>query len=76
MLKFAGAMRFVWNRALALQVERLEKSEKLLSYSDMAALLVEWKIQEETLWLNEIPSQPLQQTGSLSQNHGWNRCGY
>ena len=62
MLKFAGAMRFVWNRALALQLERLEKGEKLLSYSDLAALLVEWKTQAETLWLNEVPSQPLQQT--------------
>lgn len=62
MLKFAGAMRFVWNRALALQIEHLEKDTKLLSYSDLAALLVEWKAQEETLWLHEIPSQPLQQT--------------
>lgn len=62
MMKIAGAMRYVWNRALALQLERLEKGEKLLSYSDLAALLVEWKAAEETLWLNEIPSQPLQQT--------------
>ena len=49
MLKFSGAMRFVWNRALALQITLLEKGKKLLSYGDLAALLVEWKTQEETL---------------------------
>jgi putative transposase len=52
----------VWNFALALQKERLEKKERCQSYYQMAPLLLEWKGQEKTNFLNECPSQTLQQT--------------
>ncbi|HAU7996630.1 TPA: helix-turn-helix domain-containing protein, partial [Escherichia coli] len=47
MRRFAGACRFVFNRALARQ---------------MASWLVEWKNATETQWLKDSPSQPLQQS--------------
>ncbi len=61
MRRFAGACRFVFNRALALQIERHEAGNKSLSYSKMTAWLVKWKKTPETQWLKDAPSQPLQQ---------------
>ena len=58
----AGCRRFVFNKALALQNERKAKGEKLLSYGEMASELVQWKKAEETSFLKEAMSQPLQQT--------------
>jgi len=57
----AGCCRFVWNKALALQKERLDAGLPILKYTEMAALLVEWKTCPETEFLNLPPSQPLQQ---------------
>jgi len=62
MAQFAGCCRFVWNKALALQKERLEAGEYCLSYVQMAALLTEWRNSEETIFLREAPVHPLQQT--------------
>lgn len=62
MRRFAGACRFVFNRALALQIENHEAGNKYLSYAKMTAWLVEWKSDPETQWLKESPSQPLQQS--------------
>src|SRR5215467_10604766 len=56
----AGSNRFVWNKALALQKERLEKKEYTLSYYQLAARLLKWK--EEFGFLSECPSQSFQQT--------------
>ena len=56
----AGSNRFVWNKALALQKERLEKKEYTLSYYKIAPLLLEWK--KEFEFLSDCPSQSLQQT--------------
>ena len=58
----AGCSRLVWNKALALQKERLDKKEYCLSYYKLAALLKEWKDSEELAFLKECPSQSLQQT--------------
>ena len=60
--QFAGCCRFVWNKALALQKERLEAGEYCLSYPDMAAKLLEWKKAPDSSFLKEAPSQALQQT--------------
>ncbi len=57
----AGSRRFVWNRALEIQRARLDKGERILSYADLCTLLVQWKRDPETAWLNDQPSQPLQQ---------------
>ena len=58
----AGCCRFVWNKALALQKERLESREKVLRYVEIAKLLTGWKQEEETVWLAEAQSQTMQQT--------------
>jgi putative transposase len=44
---FCGHCRFVWNKALALQMTRLESKTPLLSYQDLAGLLRLWKQSEE-----------------------------
>lgn len=61
MRRFAGSCRFVYNKALALQQARHEVSEKKLGYAALCKALTEWKAQPQTLWLNETPSQALQQ---------------
>ncbi|MGK0289403.1 MAG: putative transposase, partial [bacterium] len=60
--QFAGCNRFVWNKALALNKENLDKKEKIFSYNKMSSLLTSWKKLEETSFLKETHSQPLQQT--------------
>jgi len=62
MRRFAGACRFVFNRALALQKELFELSGAHASFADLCAVLVDWKQDKETDWLNEAPSQALQQS--------------
>ena len=61
MRRFAGACRFVFNKALALQQERHKAGEKNLGYADLCKTLTDWKAQAQTCWLNETPSQALQQ---------------
>lgn len=60
--RFAGCCRFVWNKALALQKERLDKKQGILFYKSTAKELTSWKYVPETAFLREAPSQPLQQT--------------
>ena len=59
---FAGACRFVFNRALALQNEEHGAGNNYIPYTKMASWLIEWKSDTETQWLKEAPSQPLQQS--------------
>ena len=61
MRRFAGACRFVYNKALALQKERHERGEKKLGYAGLCKLLTEWRNDAETAWLAEAPIHPLQQ---------------
>lgn len=62
MRRFVGSCRFVFNKALAMQKARYEQGEKKLGYAGLCKLLTEWKVQAETIWLTETPSQALQQT--------------
>ena len=62
MRRFAGACRFVFNRALARQNENHEAGNKYIPYGKMASWLVEWKNATETQWLKDSPSQPLLQS--------------
>jgi len=62
MRRFAGACRFVFNRALALQNENHELGKKYIPYTKMTSWLIGWKADHETQWLKEAPSQPLQQS--------------
>ena len=60
MRRFSGSCRFVYNKALALQKENHEASNKFIGYVAMAAKLPVWKREAETAWLKETPSQALQ----------------
>jgi putative transposase len=62
MRRFAGSCRFVFNKALAMQKALYEQGEKKLGYAGLCKSLTEWKMQDETVWLAEAPSQTLQQT--------------
>ena len=59
---FAGACRFVFNRALARQNENHEAGNKYIAYTKMTSWLVEWKNAHETQWIKDSPSPPLQQS--------------
>lgn len=58
--RFAGARRFVFNKALDLQKKTYEAEKKQLSFSQLCKHLVAWK--QEFAWLKEAPSQALQQS--------------
>jgi len=61
MRRFAGACRFVYNEALALQQARYERGEKKLGYAGLCERLTEWRNSAETPWLRDAPTHPLQQ---------------
>jgi len=58
----AGCCRFIWNKALALQKERLNAGEKALRYAELCKQLTTWKREETTAFLVDAPIHPLQQT--------------
>jgi len=61
MRKSAGACRFVFNKALVIQIENYEASNKYISYVSMAKQLTKWRNSPETPWLSEAPYHSLQQ---------------
>lgn len=60
MRQFAGACRFVFNKALAIQIENYEAGNKYISYVSMAKQLTQWRNSVETPWLSETPCHSLQ----------------
>jgi putative transposase len=63
--QFAGSCRFVYNQALALNVEHYEKKQKRLG-----ALLPHWKMEHE--FLCDVPAQALQQAlQNLERTYTW-----
>ncbi|HEY5236612.1 MAG TPA: transposase, partial [Rhabdochlamydiaceae bacterium] len=60
MRQFAGACRFVFNKALAIQIENYEAGNKYISYVSMAKQLTQWRNSLETIWLSDAPCHPLQ----------------
>ena len=60
MRRFAGACRFVYNKALALQKANHEAGGKFIGYVAMAKHLTEWRNGPEMPWLKEAPVHPLQ----------------
>ncbi|WP_347990102.1 transposase [Methylomonas sp. AM2-LC] len=63
MRRFAGACRFVFNKALAWQSEQYAADKTVkFSYTTLANLLPLWKQDPAIQWLKVSPSQPLQQT--------------
>ena len=61
MAQFCGACRYVFNQALALQKARFEQGEKKLSYAGLCRQLTAWRHSDETPWLKDAPTHPLQQ---------------
>ena len=61
MARMAGCARFVWNKALALQKDRLDRKESLLSYVQVAKELTKWRHAEETTFLSEMHVHTQQQ---------------
>jgi putative transposase len=59
--RFCGSARFVWNKSLAMNLERLENKGGMLWYHELAFWLRLWKQSEEYGFLKECPSQVLQQ---------------
>lgn len=59
---FAGACRFVFNKALEIQQERRLNGEPKLGYAALCKLLTQWRASLEMPWLREAPAQPLQQS--------------
>ncbi len=57
MRRIAGSCRYVWNKALALQIANHEAGEKLINHFAMCKWLPAWKKEPETLWLKQTPSQ-------------------
>ena len=60
MRRFAGACRFVFNQALALQKSNHEAGGKLIGDVAMAKHLTAWRNGPETPWLADAPVHPLQ----------------
>jgi len=60
MQRYAGACRFVFNKALALQIENHVAGEKFIGYVVMAKHMTAWRNDGETPWLKEAPCHPLQ----------------
>jgi putative transposase len=60
MRRYAGSVRFVYNKALALQKEMYELIGKSHTRFQLDKLLTLWK--QETPWLSETPSHSLEQS--------------
>jgi putative transposase len=62
MRQFAGARRFVWNKALALQNENHKAGRKFVGHAGMCKWITEWRNGTETPWLKDAPVHTQQQT--------------
>lgn len=60
--QFSGCCRFVWNKALALNLKRLEFKQSIMWYTELCFWLAFWKKTEEHGFLKGCHSQVLQQT--------------
>ena len=60
MRRFAGACRFVYNKALAMQKDNHDAGNKFIGYVAMAKQLTGWRNGHETPWLKVAPCHPLQ----------------
>lgn len=55
MRQFAGACRFVYNKALAFQKDNHAAGQKFVGYVGMAKLLTQWRNSTDTPWLKDGP---------------------
>jgi putative transposase len=57
--QFSGACRFVYNKALALQIERREAGGKFIGKFAIGKHLTEWRNSADTPWLSDAPRHAL-----------------
>ena len=55
-----GCVRYVYNRALALRIDAYRNGEPV-GFAATGKALTSWKRDDETEWLSEVSSVPLQQ---------------
>ncbi|MCP4050945.1 MAG: helix-turn-helix domain-containing protein [bacterium] len=58
----AGCSRLVWNKALAMSLNRLQNKQSIIWYNESAFWLKFWKSTTELCFLKDCHSQVLQQT--------------
>jgi putative transposase len=61
-IEFSGVNRFVWNKALAINLSRLESKQPILWYNEMDFWSKLWKASDEYSFLKTVHSQTIQQT--------------
>jgi putative transposase len=62
MRQFAGACRFVYNKALALHDANYKAGGKFTGYAGICKHLTSWRYSADTHWLKDVHSQVLQQS--------------
>jgi putative transposase len=62
MAQYAGARRWVWNKALAENLRRLEAGQRTASYAEMCRWITAWRHNPETPWLAVVHVHVLQQS--------------
>ncbi len=60
MRRIAGSCWYVWNKALALQIEHHKAGEKFIRHFAMCKWLPVWEKEPDTWWLKDTPSQLFQ----------------
>lgn len=58
---FAGQTRFIWNKALSLNLSRLKNKQRILYYQELDFWSKLWKQSEEYGFLRQCPAHLLQQ---------------
>ena len=53
---YGGSTRFLWNKALAINLERLKNKQHILYYQELDFFSKLWKKSEEYGFLKECPS--------------------
>ncbi|WP_305910465.1 transposase (plasmid) [Methylomarinum sp. Ch1-1] len=61
LVAYTGSLRFVWNKALAMNLHRLEAKQPVLWYQELNFFANLWKQSADYGFLKELPSQSLQQ---------------
>ncbi|CAM3190687.1 transposase, IS605 OrfB family [Janthinobacterium lividum] len=61
MRRFAGSCRFVYNKALAMQIENYEAGGRYIGFAGMCKVLTSWRHDPATPWLPDTPCRSLQQ---------------
>lgn len=56
----AGCMRLIWNKTLAMNLDRLSSKQPIIWYLESSKWLTLWKRSAEYAFLNNCPSQSLQ----------------